>query len=263
MLARIAPTLFAIAVTLLRLTCRVRFNDDPRDELRAKGQNYLYSFLHAHQLGLIIGREPGTGAMVSRSKDGELIVPLLKWSGCVPVRGSSRVDRKDRGGRQALHTLTEHVLSGKPAALAVDGPRGPRGRVHKGIALLSQQTGAAVLNLVAISNHHGTATNAWDRLQIPFPFTAIEGYFAEPIFPRQGEKLEAYRLRIEASLHALEALHDPSEARFNFVAASGEIQDDSGDGDSGDGELSVDGALEGDASVSGLDGTGMPNRIAA
>ncbi|MGV3486191.1 MAG: lysophospholipid acyltransferase family protein [Planctomycetaceae bacterium] len=219
MLAKLSSYLVAVAVTLLRLTVRIQFHNDPRPMLRKQGTNYLFSFLHAHQLGLIIGREKGTGAMVSRSKDGELIVPLLKFCGCVPVRGSNRVDRKDRGGREALHTLTDHVLSGKPAALAVDGPRGPRGRVHKGIAALSQQTGAPVLNIVAITRRKWTATNAWDRMQIPLPFSRLDGYFAEPIYPRADEKLEAYRQRIEASLHRLEAIHEPSEAMFNEDAA--------------------------------------------
>ncbi len=216
MLVRLTSLLIAVAVTLLRRSCRVENHDDPRQKLRAAGQNYIYSFLHAHQLGLIIGREPGTGAMVSKSKDGELIVPLLRLSGCVPVRGSNRVSRKkDRGGKEALHTLVGHVLSGKPAALAVDGPRGPRGRVHKGVALLSQQTGAAVINLVAIPRRRTIAHRAWDRMQLPWPLTTIDGYFAEPIFPCAGEKLEAYRARIETSLLALESFHDPVEAAHN------------------------------------------------
>jgi lysophospholipid acyltransferase (LPLAT)-like uncharacterized protein len=214
-LVRVASYIIAILATALRWTCRVHFHDDPRESLRANGENYLFSFLHAHQLALIIGGEKGTGAMVSRSKDGELIVPLLKMSGCIPVRGSKKVNRKDRGGMAALHTLVNHVRTGSPAALAVDGPRGPRGRVHKGIAMLSQQTGAPVLNLVAISRTKWTVTRAWDRMQVPLPFSRIDGFFAPPIYPKEGEKLEAYRQRIEASLQALEAIHEPAEAQFN------------------------------------------------
>lgn|GEM_PF-471398 len=220
-LVRVASLVIAMAVTCLRFTVKIRFIDDPRKDIKQQGQTYLFSFLHAHQLGLIIGREKGTGAMVSRSKDGELIVPLLHLSGCVAVRGSKQTHRKERGGREAIHTLTEHVLSGKPAAIAVDGPRGPRGRVHKGVALLSQQTGAPVLNLVAIPKRKLTVIRAWDRMQIPLPFTTIDGYFATPIYPQEGEKLEAYRLRIEASLQALEAKRNPQEAAFNMPALKG------------------------------------------
>jgi lysophospholipid acyltransferase (LPLAT)-like uncharacterized protein len=228
-LVQILAILVAAAVTMLRWTCRLRYHGDPRPKLRENGETYIFSFLHAHQMGLIIGSEKGTGAMVSRSKDGELIVPLLRISGCVPVRGSKRVNRKDRGGRAALHTLVDHVLSLKPAALAVDGPRGPRGRVHKGVALLSQQTGAPVLNLVAIPRHKWTVTRAWDRMQIPWPFTRIDGYFDSPIYPQEGEKLEAYRQRIEASLQGLEAKYDPSESRFNVHNIESDAEYDEGD----------------------------------
>ncbi len=149
MKTRLLSYVVAFLVMALRMTIRVRFHNDPRPELKRQGKNYLYSFLHAHQLALIIGREKGTGAMVSRSRDGELVVVVLKMMGLTPVRGSSRMEsgkRGERGGLQALQTLHGHVNAGHPVAIAVDGPRGPRGRVHKGIALLSQQTGAPILN---------------------------------------------------------------------------------------------------------------------
>ena len=196
----------AAAVLLIRSTTRVNSHNDQRPYLRARGQNFVFSFLHAHQLGIIMIGERGTGAMVSQSQDGELVVPSLKVSGCVPVRGSKWRPNSgsSKGGREAVKALTEHVLSGKPAAVAVDGPRGPRGRVHKGIAAISQKTGAAVLNTVAIPSRRTILQRTWDKMQIPLPFGRIDGYFADPIYPRAGEKLEAYRQRIEASLHQLE-----------------------------------------------------------
>lgn len=202
-------------VQLIRTTCRIHFHNDQRDQLRAEGVNYLYSFLHAHQLSVMTGSEAGTAAMVSQSNDGSLIVPALKHAGCVVYRGSKKSNNRARGGQQAIDSLIAHVIDGRPAAIAVDGPRGPRGRVHKGIALVSQQTGAAVLNIVAVPRRRWIARKAWDRMQIPVPFHRIDGYFADPIYPREGEKLEAYRQRIEASLHALEARLDPAEYRYS------------------------------------------------
>ncbi len=96
--------------------------------------------------------------------------------------------------------------------MAVDGPRGPRGHVNKGIAVLAKQTGAAVLNVVGIPRRRWIFSNAWDRFQVPLPFTQIEGYFAEPLFYRTGESVEEFRLRIQEQLNGLELLHDPQEA---------------------------------------------------
>lgn len=220
-------------VGLLRSTCRVRFHHDPREQLRAQGQGYVYGFLHAHQMSIIIGSESGTAAMVSRSRDGQLVVPALRLAGCVVFRGSKKSNNRARGGQQAIDSLIEHVRAGHPAAIAVDGPRGPRGRVHKGVAMVSQQSGAAILVIVARPKYRWIAKRAWDRLQMPIPFCRIEGYFAAPIFPRDGEKLEAYRQRIEATLREMESQHDLKEFRYS-VAAETTISDEPSAGTSGD-----------------------------
>jgi lysophospholipid acyltransferase (LPLAT)-like uncharacterized protein len=208
----------ALAVLILRACCRIRLHNDPRPGLRAKSQTYAYSVLHAHQIAAVIDGERGTGAMVSRSDDGELLVPCLWICGIVPIRGSNRRKSGDKGGLAAIEALVVHIDGGLPGYLAVDGPRGPRNHVHKGIAVLSQRTGAAVINMVAVPSRRWIFTKAWDRFQIPKPFSTIDGYFAEPLFYREGEGVEEYRKRIETSLNALELKHDPIESEE--VAAS-------------------------------------------
>jgi len=215
MTARFLSWMVAGLVAFLRATCRVHFHNDPRSRLRAEGQGYVYGFLHAHQMSIIIGSEPGTAAMVSRSRDGQLVVPALNLAGCVVYRGSKKSDNRSRGGQQAIDSLIAHVQKGRPAAIAVDGPRGPRGRVHKGVAMVSQQSGAAILVICARPKFRWIARLAWDRMQLPLPFVRIDGYFAEPIYPQAGEKLEAYRQRIELTLRELEATLDPDEFRYS------------------------------------------------
>ena len=208
----------ALAVLLLRTCCRIRLHNDPRPGLRANSQAYVYSVLHSHQIATVIQGEVGTGAMVSRSDDGELLIPCLWLRGIVPIRGSNRHKTGDKGGLAAIEAMIVHVDGGAPGYLAVDGPRGPRNRVHKGIAVLSQRTGAAVVNLVAIPSRRWIFTRAWDRFQIPKPFSMIHGYFGEPIFPRKGESVEQYRKRIETALTNLERQHDPIESQLAAAA---------------------------------------------
>jgi lysophospholipid acyltransferase (LPLAT)-like uncharacterized protein len=174
--------LIAIAILILRACCRIRIHNDPRPGLRVRPQSYVYSVLHAHQIAALIHGEPGTGAMVSRSADGELLIPSLRVGRIVPIRGSNRRKNGDKGGLAAIDALVKHVAGGAPGYIAVDGPRGPRNRVHKGIAMLSQRTGAAVVNLVAVPTRRWIFTRAWDRFQIPKPFATINGYFGEPLF---------------------------------------------------------------------------------
>jgi len=211
-LAAIGPIVIAFGMVILRWTCRIRLHNDPRPALRAAGTPYVYSVLHAQQLGAATCGDRGTAAMVSQSQDGALVALGLKLVGIIPIRGSSQRRGRDHGGLAALNNLIDHVRSGRPAYLAVDGPRGPRNRVHKGIAVLSRQANAAVANVVVVASRRWIIKRSWDRLQIPYPFCRIDIYFAQPLFPQAGESAETFRRRIEASLNDLERLHDPTEA---------------------------------------------------
>ena len=202
----------AVLLLLLRATCRVSIHNDPRDGLRAESRPYAFSILHAHQVAAAINREPGTAAMVSRSPDGELLMRGFRAIGIKTIRGSSSRKGDEKGGRMALTELVAHVKSGLPAYIAVDGPRGPRNHVRKGIAVLSKQSGAAVLNVAVIPTRRLILRNAWDRLQIPMPFCRIDAYFAAPLWPIESESAEAFRYRIERSLNDLELVNDPDEA---------------------------------------------------
>jgi lysophospholipid acyltransferase (LPLAT)-like uncharacterized protein len=210
--AAIGPSFVALLMVALRYTCRVRLHDDPRPALRRDGIPYVYSVLHAQQLAAATCGDRGTAAMVSQSQDGALVALGLKLVGITPIRGSSRHRNKDRGGLAALNDLIAHVRGGKPAYLAVDGPRGPRNRVHKGVAVLSRQADAVVLNTVVVPSRRWIIKRSWDRLQIPMPFCRVDAYFAKPMRPEPGESAEQYRQRIESVLNDLEARHDSVEA---------------------------------------------------
>jgi lysophospholipid acyltransferase (LPLAT)-like uncharacterized protein len=206
-------------VLLLRLSCRIRFHDDPRPGIRREGRPYAFAILHGQQLGAVLAAEPGTAAMVSRSTDGDLLVPALRVSHVLPVRGSTHLGGRDKGGAQALDQLIDHVKAGQPAYFAVDGPRGPRGEVNRGIARLALATNAAVITAIPVPRRRWVLSRTWDRFQIPKPFSQIDAYFAEPIFPNAGESVEELRLRIQASLANLEREHDPTEEVLGREAA--------------------------------------------
>src|SRR3972149_1794991 len=110
--------LIAIAILILRACCRIRLHGDPRPGLRARLQPYAYSVLHAHQIAAIIGSEHGTGAMVSRSEDGELLIPSLRVRGIVPIRGSSRRKGKAKGRLRRSGSTCDRGLRGAPVYLA-------------------------------------------------------------------------------------------------------------------------------------------------
>jgi lysophospholipid acyltransferase (LPLAT)-like uncharacterized protein len=183
----------AAAVLVIRLTCRIRFHDDPRPALRARGVPYAYAFLHAHQIATVVVAEPGTGAMVSRSTDGELLIPSLRVSHVVAVRGSSKLRGKDKGGLAALAALVRHGRGGAPVYLAVDGPRGPRNHVRRGIAQLAVELDAAILVAIALPTRRWILRGTWDRFQIPQPFSRIDVFFDRPTLPADAVDVESLR----------------------------------------------------------------------
>jgi lysophospholipid acyltransferase (LPLAT)-like uncharacterized protein len=204
--------LAAAAVVAIRLTCRIRLHDDPRPALRARGRAYAYAFLHAHQIATVVVAESGTGAMVSRSMDGELLIPSLRMRGVVPVRGSTGQGGEDKGGVAALAALVRHGRGGDPVYLAVDGPRGPRNHVRRGIAQLAVELDAAILAAVAVPTRRWILQRTWDRFQIPRPFSRIDVFFDPPTLPGDALDTEALRSLVSARLDALEVKHDPIEA---------------------------------------------------
>ncbi|MEM1303438.1 MAG: DUF374 domain-containing protein [Planctomycetota bacterium] len=224
---RALSILIAAAVLLLRLTCRTRLHNDPRAALRSHSGSYIYSVLHAHQIAAVINREPNTAAMVSQSADGQLLILAFRALGVKAVRGSSSTKRNaehNKGGRAALRGLADHLRAGGRAYLAVDGPRGPRNRVNKGVAVLAKQTGAVVVNVVAVPTRRWILAGVWDRFQVPRPFSCVDGYFGEPLFIEPGEAIESFRQRVEHQLTELERRHDPQEAADAQAATAARVR---------------------------------------
>lgn len=114
-----------------------------------------------------------------------------------------------------MQALVKSVRNGHPGILTVDGPRGPRGTVHKGIGLLAKKSGAAVIAVVVVPRRRWILTKAWDRLQIPKPFTTVNVYFAEPLYVGQNENFEAFAGRLQRALVEVEMRCDPEEAAFS------------------------------------------------
>jgi len=197
-----------------RATLRLRVEDDPRPSLRAAGRRYIYAILHAQQLSFILlSDDVPILAMVSASSDGDWLVSLCRARRIVPVRGSSRTNGVDKGGRTALAAMAAGVMKGLPALLAVDGPRGPRNSVHRGIVDLARETGACIV-VAGVFSTPGAhiLQRTWDRTQLPRPFSTLTARFRTPIDPGDFADVASLRERVSTELLALEQAFDPGEA---------------------------------------------------
>jgi lysophospholipid acyltransferase (LPLAT)-like uncharacterized protein len=211
-LRHVAGWLLALLVLLWRASCRAVVRDDPRPALRALGRPYIYAILHAHQVAaVLINDDRGIAAMASQSKDADLLVPAMRVTGVLAMRGSTGRGNHDKGGRRALELLEEHTRSGLPTLLTVDGPLGPRNHVHRGVVDLARRTGATIVACVIVPSRRWVL-RSWDRFQIPWPFCRLSMSFAPPLDPRA--MLDDARLRdaVRAALAELEQRCDPVEA---------------------------------------------------
>lgn len=205
--------LLALLVLLVRATCSAVVRDDPRPALRAGRRPYVYAILHAHQVAaVLINDDPGIAAMLSRSTDGDLLAPSLRVTGVRAMRGSTRRKGHDKGGREALDLLEAHTRGGQPSLLAVDGPKGPRNHVHRGVVDLARRTGAVIVPCVVVPSRRWILRRSWDRFQIPQPFCRLSMTFATPLDPNAQPDDARLRGMVRADLEELERRTDPVEA---------------------------------------------------
>ena len=111
--------------------------------------------------------------------DGGRLVGLMTVRHVIPVRGSTRKKGKDKGGAKALAHLVEVVKQGKRALLAVDGPRGPRSTVHRGVANVSQHSRPILYLLFC---------RPWFREHINFGSTSLFDDDDEPPRPKKKHR---------------------------------------------------------------------------
>ncbi len=143
------------------------------------GGKAIAALWHQRVLG-VVGyasrfREFKPSAIVSASRDGDLIARLVERLNFRPIRGSST-----RGGREALSAMVEDLRDNPFAVHASDGPTGPRGVIKAGLIRMSQLSGAPVVP-VYISFSRAWTLGSWDRMLIPKPFSRIVVRWGEPM----------------------------------------------------------------------------------
>jgi lysophospholipid acyltransferase (LPLAT)-like uncharacterized protein len=142
---------------------------------------------------------PGAG-LISASRDGDLIAPLVERFGFQVVRGSS-----SRLGATGMLELVGVLSAGRDVLLTPDGPRGPVYELGPGIVLLAQKSGSPIqpINLEFSSCWR---VKSWDRFILPRPFSKVRVIFG-PLHRVKStitpEEFEAERVRLQDAMMAL------------------------------------------------------------
>lgn len=139
-------------------------------------------------------------ALISASRDGELIADLVQRFGFDVVRGSS-----SRKGTSALMQLSEILARGEYVAMIPDGPRGPAYELASGVVFLAQKSGAPVLPM-NLEFSRCWRLRSWDRFILPVPFSEVRVILGplHRVRPTESDAaFEEERLRLQDAMMQL------------------------------------------------------------
>jgi lysophospholipid acyltransferase (LPLAT)-like uncharacterized protein len=205
---RPARWLIAVGFRLLQLWVRtLRYEIDDRAGVIGKptDQNYIGALWHNRLLifPFVLRRffsNRRGAALISASRDGDLLADAIKRFNFDVVRGSS-----SRLGASAILQLTDVLASGRDVVITPDGPRGPPYELGPGIIFLAQKSGAAVLP-VNMEYSRCWRLKSWDRFILPRPFAKIRVIIGQPHRVQStntADDFEAERLRLQDAMMAL------------------------------------------------------------
>jgi len=172
-------------------------------ETLLKDKVYLSAFWHGHQiypaLSLIKYHSPKQAALVSPSKDGEIVSTFLKKWGYKTIRGSSRRDAV-KSSLEILRVLEEGYSFG----FAIDGPLGPRHKAKLGAVRMAQKLNMEIVPIGSICNRKWIFQKAWDKFELPKPFSKIVVYVDEPLAVPKHSDITQINEELERRIHAAE-----------------------------------------------------------
>jgi len=185
----------------LRFVRLIIINEDEPVNCVENGGKIIVALWHQRFFGVVRYAERFSkykpSAIVSRSRDGEIISRVIIRLGYRPIRGSS-----SRGGKEALAAIVEDLNQNLCAIHAVDGPQGPKGVVKPGLIRMAQLSRATIFPLY-ISVERAWILGSWDRFLIPKPLSRVLVRWGDPIVipdTIETEQFEIIRLHVENTM---------------------------------------------------------------
>lgn len=190
---------------LWRLTLRIeRVNYPVFRDPEIQAQKPVVVLWHDEIFPLILAHEnEGKVCVVSQSQDGELLAQVLENFGFLTARGSS-----SRGGMRAL-VAAKRIMDkrGVGAIFTADGPRGPRHQVKPGAVFLATRCASPILPVRVIMDRTKIFHKAWDKFQLPLPFSRCTIIYGDPIYLSQptgdADSMDQQCREVEQAMHKL------------------------------------------------------------
>jgi len=191
------------AIRLLLITLRVKvINGDKISDLMNEKKSYISAFWHGSMMiGWFLNKGGNASALVSQSKDGDVLAATLKKWDYNVVRGSSST-----GGSDALTAMVFLIRDGYSLAITPDGPRGPAYKMKPG-AVVAAKKSSVPLYLAGIGIKNKFILKSWDHFEVPIPFSKVMVIYSNPIMIAENLNYEETNNKIiecEAALNKLQ-----------------------------------------------------------
>ena len=179
MIGRLLGLVLGLVARLWLWTLRLEIVRSPSLE-PVSDRPWVLSFFHGTQFALLAWRRRrDTVVLVSHSRDGAIQARALSILGLRIARGSS-----SRGGATGLKSLIRRAREApRDVAFAVDGPRGPYGVAKPGALAAARALGAVLVPMGVHARRKVVLTRAWDRFQLPLPFSRVVVTLGAPLAP--------------------------------------------------------------------------------
>ncbi len=185
---------------LLYKSLRIRYEQDVDYN---PTQQYFSAFWHGKQwlpVLQLVQHQTKRVVLASPSRDGDVLTVWLKRLGYEIIRGSSRHDNTS-----ALRAMRRKVQEGYSVGFGVDGPIGPRYRVKPGMSYLAQKCQIPIVPIGSAFVRPWVLEKAWDRYEIPKPFSTVAFYIGKPIYITKDADLEESNRLLEKAIFEAEA----------------------------------------------------------
>src|SRR5574344_463175 len=167
LLGQIVHVLFFIESLMLEM----RTYNYPKEE------RFILALWHSDQCALYsVSDRKKLNILISNSNDGRMIARCCELMGYSTIGGSSK-----RDGMSALLKMAEKLKNGENIAIMIDGPKGPKHKVKRGVVNLAKQSGVPIIPLAFESDQKSLVKlKTWDEFRFPVCFNKLVAYYGEP-----------------------------------------------------------------------------------
>ena len=196
---------FAVDVLCKSLRIKIE-NGEAVKKLLDEKKNFVVAFWHGSMLvGWFLHSRKNFAALVSQSKDGDLLSLVLTNWGFEVARGSSHV-----GGKEALIILLKQAQEGYSIAITPDGPTGPIYKMKAG-AVVTAMKSKIPLFLLGIASEKKRNLKSWDKFVVPKFFSKTVVVYSDPIWFDANLNYDETNVKIAECEEMLNKLHKKAE----------------------------------------------------